>query len=42
VARGLAPGHGPMGPNKINFRGVGLIARVDALEYVDGETEVGG
>jgi uncharacterized cupin superfamily protein len=28
--------------NKINFRGVGLIARLDALEYVDGETEFGG
>lgn len=25
--------------NKINFRGVGLIARLDALEYADGETE---
>lgn len=28
--------------NKINFRGVGLIARLDALEYADGETEFGG
>jgi uncharacterized cupin superfamily protein len=28
--------------NKINFRGVGLIARLDALEYSDGETEFGG
>ncbi len=28
--------------NKINFRGVGLIARLDALEYNDGETEFGG
>ena len=28
--------------NKINFRGVGLIARLDALEYGDGETEFGG
>jgi uncharacterized cupin superfamily protein len=28
--------------NKINFRGVGLIARLDSLEYVDGETEFGG
>jgi uncharacterized cupin superfamily protein len=27
--------------NKINFRGVGLIARLDALEYADGETEFG-
>ena len=25
--------------NKINFRGVGLIARLDALEYADGEHE---
>jgi uncharacterized cupin superfamily protein len=25
--------------NKINFRGVGLIARLDALEYADGEEE---
>ena len=28
--------------NKINFRGVGLIARLDSLEYADGETEFGG
>jgi uncharacterized cupin superfamily protein len=28
--------------NKINFRGVGLIARLDALEYADGEPEFGG
>ena len=28
--------------NKINFRGVGLIARLDALEYADGESEFGG
>jgi uncharacterized cupin superfamily protein len=28
--------------NKINFRGVGLIARLDALEYADGENEFGG
>jgi uncharacterized cupin superfamily protein len=28
--------------NKINFRGVGLIARLDALEYSDGEKEFGG
>jgi uncharacterized cupin superfamily protein len=28
--------------NKINFRGVGLIARLEALEYSDGETEFGG
>ena len=28
--------------NKINFRGVGLIARLDALQYADGETEFGG
>jgi uncharacterized cupin superfamily protein len=28
--------------NKINFRGVGLIARLDHLEYEDGETEFGG
>jgi uncharacterized cupin superfamily protein len=28
--------------NKINFRGVGLIARVEALEYADGESEFGG
>jgi uncharacterized cupin superfamily protein len=28
--------------NKINFRGVGLIARLDALEYADGEKEFGG
>ena len=28
--------------NKINFRGVGLIARLEALEYADGETEFGG
>jgi hypothetical protein len=28
--------------NKINFRGVGLIARLDNLEYADGETEFGG
>jgi uncharacterized cupin superfamily protein len=28
--------------NKINFRGVGLIARIEALEYANGETEFGG
>jgi uncharacterized cupin superfamily protein len=28
--------------NKINFRGVGLIARLDNLEYSDGEPEFGG
>jgi len=28
--------------NKINFRGVGLIARLDNLEYSDGEPELGG
>jgi uncharacterized cupin superfamily protein len=28
--------------NKINFRGVGLIARLESLEYADGETEFGG
>jgi uncharacterized cupin superfamily protein len=28
--------------NKINFRGVGLIARLEALEYADGESEFGG
>jgi uncharacterized cupin superfamily protein len=28
--------------NKINFRGVGVIARLDSLEYADGETEFGG
>jgi uncharacterized cupin superfamily protein len=28
--------------NKINFRGVGLIARLDHLEYADGEPEFGG
>jgi uncharacterized cupin superfamily protein len=28
--------------NKINFRGVGLIARLDSLEYSDGEPEFGG
>jgi uncharacterized cupin superfamily protein len=28
--------------NKVYFRGVGLIARLDALEYSDGETEFGG
>lgn len=27
--------------NKINFSGVGLIARLDALEYADGEPEFG-
>jgi uncharacterized cupin superfamily protein len=28
--------------NKINFRGVGLIARLDNLDYSDGESEFGG
>jgi uncharacterized cupin superfamily protein len=28
--------------NKINFRGVGLIARLESLEYADGEQEFGG
>jgi hypothetical protein len=28
--------------NKINFRGVGLIARLDSLQYSDGEQEFAG